>query len=386
MQFCRTLCNSSFFLGLMILACGRPSGPAQTPAAVDGLIRPQSWSALPAIENLGTLLALATDAGGHPLVAMRRNNGRHYSGTGMSGVRDVPATSVNVLRFDGREWNQLGGALEGEADEVEGWHARLLVDGNGAPIVIWHEWDGAFGEVRTVHARRWNGASWEPLSATPLTLRSDNAVLLDARMDGSQVVVLLERSSGFELKSWDGVRWQMQPVAVTSRFFDDAMQLASFAFASAGMPVFGTGDMLLTSPIASAPDGGLFRVSNDRSGASATLETWKDGWTAVTSITGAAVLPPAGGLLSPAIAIDREGTAVVSWLAADSNVYSQVPHTTVVGRWETGGFSLLGTFPTTGYLTVADRALLAIDGQDNLYVAVIEDGFDQRIVIQRYGR
>jgi hypothetical protein len=36
---------------------------------------------------------------------------------------------------------------------------------------------------------------------------------------------------------------------------------------------------------------------------------------------------------------------------------------------------VIGSFPATGFLTIADKALLAFDGQDNLYVAVPQENF-----------
>jgi hypothetical protein len=92
--------------------------------------------------------------------------------------------------------------------------------------------------------------------------------------------------------------------------------------------------------------------------------------------------------LGPDLALDSSGGAVVSWLGVTAgNPASQIPHTAIIARWRPGGLQVIGSFPATGFLSTTDKASLAFDAQDNLYVAVPDGDFLAGPTnIYRYGK
>jgi hypothetical protein len=391
---------------ILAAACGgrgsspapeQASAPCTSPAAWDGgPPSPSSgfWTRLPPVGQ--RILAFVIDASGAPAVAVAQSNGRNYLWTnyGVTGTR--PGSAARVLRFDGTSWTPLGGLLEGEADQMLTSDVRLFTDAGGSLFAAWDEQDGIQLDRSEVFVRRWDGLGWQPVGAR--VSRSGFATMRTARADAAGIWLVYDwvvlRSGpdpleeGAVLARWDGTQWSSSSILEDHDGTLDRGLTAWAGFICPTHPLLREGDMLWTSPIRATRDGALLRVTTDNDGATSTLWGWSGAWTPLDTVDGASLLPPSGAALSPDLALDSSGGAAVSWLAVTTGaVTSQIPHTAVIARWRLGALQVIGSFPATGFLSSTDKASLAFDSQNNLYVAVADgDSLTGSTNIYRYAK
>lgn len=86
-------------------------------------------------------------------------------------------------------WKPLGGALD-VVTKNNTANAKLLLDRNGKPVVVWAEDNGLW----YLQGKRWNGTVWEKLSflTRPLAYTDAGVVPFDVVMDSSNALVITQ--------------------------------------------------------------------------------------------------------------------------------------------------------------------------------------------------
>jgi len=149
---------------------------------------------------------LAVDAFGSPVVAWR---GLHQS-TGIG-------SHVFVKRWNGSEWVGLGdSAIGGGINSGMGAeHISMAADSTGGFVVAWEE-DFNTGGLGEIHLKRWTGSAWEELAGSAtgggVSRTSGESMTPSVAVDGNgnPVVAWHERTIGGSevyVKVWDGSAW-----------------------------------------------------------------------------------------------------------------------------------------------------------------------------------
>ena len=159
--------------------------------------------------------AVALNNAGHPVVAWK---GR-LAGPGTS------TSYINVMRWTGSNWVQLGGNLQLSNRNGDRYSTPSIdIDPKtGHPVVAWAEESartpiGSFVGAFDVYVKRWNGTAWVQLGGALNADPAAGAVYPKLRVDnaGMPTVAWWETPNNTEAKRWNGSAWSSlgpQPVS-----------------------------------------------------------------------------------------------------------------------------------------------------------------------------
>ncbi|RKH63469.1 Ig-like domain-containing protein [Corallococcus llansteffanensis] len=99
-------------------------------------------------DTQGPYISMSVDPTGNPVVAWIQSDGNAYS--------------LYVNRWNGTQWESLGGQLDAIAGKTSVVDHSLTADDTGAPIVAWTEQGTLSGKI---HLRRWHDNTWDVVDA-----------------------------------------------------------------------------------------------------------------------------------------------------------------------------------------------------------------------------
>lgn len=150
--------------------------------------------------NNARLPALAMD-GDKPVVAFVEE----VWGAPVNGIIPVERR-IYVKRWTGTQWQQLGGVLNIDANNIVS-QPRLAV-ANGQPVVAWSELNKTT-QVEEAYAKRWDGAQWVQLGGLLNVSPTQNTYARGVVIDGNDwpVVMLSYYDAAWQLWITRGMQW-----------------------------------------------------------------------------------------------------------------------------------------------------------------------------------
>jgi len=153
---------------------------------------------------------------------------------GLTGL--LTATSYAVSQFDGTSWGQVG-------PNLPGWVRDLVVDRDGAPIVV--------GDFPGADVLRWDGVSWAPLGSGPAGVVTCAFALPNGDLvvgPGTEWPYPLR-----DLERWDGQQWTSLgtidgAVAAMAQHDGGDLLVAGGFFAAGGQSVDGFARLSTSCP------------------------------------------------------------------------------------------------------------------------------------------
>ncbi|MEO1060781.1 MAG: hypothetical protein AAFZ07_05135 [Actinomycetota bacterium] len=216
---------------------------------------------------------------------------------------------VQVLRWSGSAWVQVGEAIDGiRADAMLGGGVDLDDSGDTLAVsAIGHRWTQVYD---------WNGASWRPRGVA-LRGGADNAVALSA--DGGSVVIgdSARPSGTVRVHDWDGDRWEPRGATL-------GWDLGSYVAFGHSVAISAAGDSIAVG----TPSAG------------AQVFDWRAGsWQRRGGILRDALRNPLSTGVGTAVALSDDGNTVAYAAPYGS---AADPPTVSVARWNGAGWSSLG--------------------------------------------
>ncbi|WP_253816380.1 Ig-like domain-containing protein [Myxococcus xanthus] len=166
---------------------------------------------------------------GHPTILTRRPVGE--------------TADLFVSRWNGNEWEQLGGGLRANADNIYLLSPNLQILPNGNPIVAWSENLGAeFNNY--IHVTQWNGTTWERFGGDKgIVPERPHAmdVALAVTSDGRPVVATNmepeDSEGGIQVYQWTHEQqWQRIGLPVYGSLYTSRMSAPQLALDSRNNP------------------------------------------------------------------------------------------------------------------------------------------------------
>lgn len=161
--------------------------PVGEPLSASPAERPVTWS--PALQIDGT---------GQPVVAW-------LDGTALEPY------DVRVKRWNGSDWELLGGVLEASTGNYTHSFCSLAVDGGGRPIVAWDEISTS--GAPSLRVRRWSGSTWDAMGAPVVPLlpqASVDTIVFRGNKQGQLALAFREVNQSAEQVAvwrWNGSGW-----------------------------------------------------------------------------------------------------------------------------------------------------------------------------------
>lgn len=151
--------------------------------------------------NNAKLPALAMD-GDRPVVAFVEE----VRGAPVNGIIPVEYR-IHVKRWSGTQWQQLGGMLNVDANNMVSRQPRLAVR-NGMPVVAWSELNKAT-QVDEAYAKRWDGTQWAQLGGVLNVSATQNTYAMGAVIDANDrpVVMLSHYDKTWQVWVTRGMQW-----------------------------------------------------------------------------------------------------------------------------------------------------------------------------------